>query len=34
MSLGIAGTPTFLINGRKVDATDWAGLEPLLKAGG
>ena len=34
MGLGIAGTPTFLINGRKVNATDWAGLEPLLKAGG
>ncbi len=28
--LGIQGTPTFLVNGRKVDAADWAGLEPLL----
>ncbi|QPQ54814.1 thioredoxin domain-containing protein [Allosphingosinicella flava] len=27
-------TPTFLINGKKVDADGWARLEPLLKPGG
>jgi protein-disulfide isomerase len=32
--LGVQGTPTFLINGRKVAAADWKSLEPLLKAGG
>jgi protein-disulfide isomerase len=30
-SQGVDGTPTFLINGRKVAAGDWAGLEPLLR---
>ncbi|WP_106640814.1 thioredoxin domain-containing protein [Allosphingosinicella vermicomposti] len=27
-------TPTFLINGKKVDASDWSALEPLIKAAG
>lgn len=27
----VEGTPTFLINGQKVDATSWADLEPLLR---
>jgi protein-disulfide isomerase len=27
---GLQGTPTFLINGRKVEHTTWASLEPLL----
>jgi protein-disulfide isomerase len=31
---GVQRTPTFLINGRKTDAHDWAALEPLLKPGG
>lgn len=31
---GLQYTPTFLINGRKVDASDWSQLEPLLKPGG
>ncbi|RHW18580.1 DsbA family protein [Sphingomonas gilva] len=30
----IQGTPTFLINGRKVDGTSWAQIEPQLKAAG
>jgi protein-disulfide isomerase len=29
---GVQGTPTFFINGRHVDAADWASLEPLLRA--
>ena len=34
--LGIDGTPTFLINGTKVEAHDWTALEPLIRraAGG
>jgi protein-disulfide isomerase len=28
---GINGTPTFLINGNRVDASDWGGLEPLIR---
>lgn len=30
----IQGTPTFLINGSKVDGTSWAQIEPQLKAAG
>jgi len=30
----VAGTPTLLINGKKVDAVSWGQLEPLLKAAG
>jgi protein-disulfide isomerase len=30
----IDSTPTFIINGNKTDALDWATLEPLLKAAG
>lgn len=28
----VKGTPTFFLNGKKVDAHDWAELEPLIKA--
>jgi protein-disulfide isomerase len=28
--LGVTGTPTFFINGRKTDAYDWPSLKPLL----
>ena len=31
---GITGTPGFLINGKRVDAHDWAALRPLLPAPG
>jgi protein-disulfide isomerase len=30
-ALGINGTPTFLINGARVEADDWAQLEPLIR---
>ncbi len=34
-TLGVNGTPTFLINGKIVHAHDWAELQPLIrKAGG
>jgi protein-disulfide isomerase len=33
-ALGVPGTPTFFINGKKADAFDWPSLEPLLKAAG
>ncbi|RDC59576.1 putative protein-disulfide oxidoreductase [Alteripontixanthobacter maritimus] len=32
--LGVTGTPTFFINGRKTDAGNWAQLEPLLQRAG
>jgi protein-disulfide isomerase len=32
--LGVQGTPTFFVNGTKVDAGDWPSLEPLLKKAG
>lgn len=32
--LGVDGTPTFLLNGRKLDAQTWEALEPLLQAAG
>jgi protein-disulfide isomerase len=31
VAAGITGTPSFLVNGRKVDARNWAALQPLLK---
>ena len=31
-ALGINGTPTFLINGARVEVNDWARLEPLIRA--
>jgi protein-disulfide isomerase len=31
---GVQGTPTFLVNGKQVDAHDWATLEPFLKDAG
>jgi protein-disulfide isomerase len=30
-AIGINSTPTFLINGDRVNANDWAGLEPLIR---
>ena len=33
-ALGVQGTPTFFVNGRKVDAGDWSTLEPHLKSAG
>ncbi len=32
--LGIAATPTFLLNGNKVEANTWAQLEPFLQRAG
>jgi protein-disulfide isomerase len=32
--LKITGTPTFLLNGKKLDVTQWAQLEPLLRNAG
>jgi protein-disulfide isomerase len=32
MSLGIAHTPTFVVNGKMIDAATWEGLEPELKS--
>jgi protein-disulfide isomerase len=32
--LGIEGTPTFFVNGKRVSAYDWPTLEPLLKEAG
>lgn len=31
---GVEGTPTFFINGRKVDANSWTSIEPLIQAAG
>ncbi len=28
---GVTGTPTFFINGRRVEPTTWAGIEPLVR---
>jgi protein-disulfide isomerase len=33
-ALGVQGTPTFFVNGAKVDAGDWPSLEPHLKRAG
>ncbi|MEO0463761.1 MAG: thioredoxin domain-containing protein [Pseudomonadota bacterium] len=32
--IGITGTPTFTLNGRKVDALQWPDLEPILQRAG
>ncbi|MFN4039749.1 MAG: thioredoxin domain-containing protein [Erythrobacter sp.] len=32
--LGIQATPTFLLNGKKIDANQWPQLEPLLQRAG
>lgn len=32
--LGVQGTPTIFVNGKKVPAFDWASLEPFLKEAG
>lgn len=34
VSLGVQGTPTFFVNGTKVDAGDWPTLEPFIKKAG
>ena len=31
---GVAGTPTFTLNGKKIDANQWPGLEPILQRAG
>lgn len=31
---GVTGTPTFVLNGRKLDTTQWSGLEPALQRAG
>jgi protein-disulfide isomerase len=31
---GVQGTPTFTLNGRKLDANQWNGLEPILQRAG
>ncbi|MEE4155176.1 MAG: thioredoxin domain-containing protein [Erythrobacter sp.] len=31
---GVTGTPTFVLNGRKLDATQWGGVEPALQRAG
>ena len=33
-ALGVRGTPTFFVNGSRVDAGDWSSLEPYLKQAG
>ena len=33
-SLGVEGTPTFFVNGKKVPAYDWTSLQPFLKGAG
>lgn len=30
----VAGTPTFIVNGKPIGVSDWAGLEPVLRAAG
>ena len=32
--LGVNGTPTFFVNGVRVEANDWSGLEPQIKQAG
>ena len=32
--VGVAGTPTFTLNGSKVEANQWGGLEPILQRAG
>jgi protein-disulfide isomerase len=34
MDKGVNGTPTFFVNGKRVDAIDWPTLEPFLKGAG
>jgi len=31
---GVTGTPTFVLNGRKLDASQWNGVEPALQRAG
>lgn len=31
---GVTGTPTFVLNGQKLDATQWNGVEPALQRAG
>lgn len=32
--LDVTGTPTFFLNGRKLDGSSWSALEPILQAAG
>lgn len=32
--LGVSGTPTFFINGRKIDGNSWTQIEPMLQQAG
>ena len=32
MSAGVEHTPTFIVNGKMIDAATWEGLEPELKS--
>ena len=32
MSAGVEHTPTFIVNGKMIDAASWEGLEPELKS--
>lgn len=34
LDAGVPGTPTFLVNGKRVNAGDWPSLEPFLKDAG
>lgn len=34
VSQGVQGTPTFFVNGTKVNAGDWSSLEPVIKKAG
>ena len=34
IEVDVQGTPTFTLNGRKIDANQWAGLEPILQNAG
>ncbi|HSM52764.1 MAG TPA: DsbA family protein, partial [Erythrobacter sp.] len=32
--LGVSATPTFFLNGRKLDVNQWEALEPILQNAG
>jgi protein-disulfide isomerase len=32
--LGVTGTPTFFLNGQKLEVNQWPGLEPILQQAG
>jgi protein-disulfide isomerase len=33
-ALGVTGTPTFFVNGRRADTNEWSGIEPLIRQAG